>query len=76
MVEELLAGRGIDLAYETVRRWSVSLGLGIARRGRFTALARGNKWLRNSGMVMGFVITHIPFNNVIVPVKTVTLICM
>ena len=44
MVEELLAARGLDLTYETVRRWSVKFGLGIARRIRSTALARGEKW--------------------------------
>ena len=44
MVEELLAVCGIDLTYETVRRWSVKFGLGIARRIRSTALARGVKW--------------------------------
>ena len=44
MVEELLAARGIDLTYETVRRRSVKFGLGIARRIRSTALARGDKW--------------------------------
>jgi putative transposase len=44
MVEELLAARGIDLTYETVRRWSVKFGLSIARRIRSTALARGDKW--------------------------------
>jgi putative transposase len=44
MVEELLAARGIELTYETVRRWSVTFGLDIARRIRSTALARGDKW--------------------------------
>jgi hypothetical protein len=44
MVEGLLAARGIDLIYETVRRWSVKFGLGIARRIRSPALARGDKW--------------------------------
>lgn len=44
MVEELLAARGIELTFETVRRWSVGFGLGIARRIRATALARGDKW--------------------------------
>ena len=44
MVEELLAVCGIDLTYETVRRWSVKFGLAIARRIRSTALARGDKW--------------------------------
>jgi len=44
MVEELLAARGIELTYETVRRWSVTFGLGIAQRIRSTTLARGDKW--------------------------------
>uniref|UniRef100_UPI00389940A6 IS6 family transposase n=1 Tax=Caballeronia mineralivorans TaxID=2010198 RepID=UPI00389940A6 len=44
MVEELLAAPGIELTYETVRRWSVKFGLGIARRIRSTALGRGDKW--------------------------------
>jgi putative transposase len=44
MVEELLAARGIELTYETVRRWSVRFGLDIARRIRSTALGRGDKW--------------------------------
>jgi putative transposase len=44
MVEELLAACGIELTYESVRRWAVKFGLGIARRIRSTALARGDKW--------------------------------
>jgi putative transposase len=44
IVEELLAARGIELTYETVRRWSVKFGLSIARRKRSTALARGDEW--------------------------------
>ena len=44
MVEEMLAARGIEVTYETVRRWSVKFGLGIARRIRATAPARGDKW--------------------------------
>jgi transposase-like protein len=44
MDDELLAAHGIDLIYETVRRWSVKYGLGIARRIRSTALARGDTW--------------------------------
>jgi putative transposase len=44
MVEELLAARGIQLTYGTVRRWSVKFGLGIARRIRSTVLARADKW--------------------------------
>src|SRR5260370_31929590 len=33
--------RGIELTYETVRRWAVKFGLDIARRIRCAALARG-----------------------------------
>jgi putative transposase len=51
MVEELLAARGIELSYETVRRWSVKFGLSIARRIRSTALARGDKWHLGEGVV-------------------------
>jgi putative transposase len=31
-VEDLLAQRGIDVSYETVRRWSVKFGLSFARK--------------------------------------------
>ena len=31
-VEDLLAQRGIDVSYETVRRWSVKFGLAYARK--------------------------------------------
>ena len=44
MVEELLAARRIELTYGTVRRWSVKFGLGIARRIRTIAMARGDRW--------------------------------
>lgn len=37
MVEELLPVCGIELTYETVRRWSVKFGLAVARRIRSTA---------------------------------------
>jgi transposase-like protein len=50
MVEELLAARGIELTYETVRHWAVKFGLGIARRIRSTALARGDKWHPDEGV--------------------------
>ena len=30
-VEDMLAERGIDVSYETVRRWSLKFGLGYAR---------------------------------------------
>jgi hypothetical protein len=50
MVEDLLAARGIELTYETVRRWSVKFGLGIARRIRSTALGRDDKWRLDEGV--------------------------
>jgi len=31
-VEELLAARGLDISYETVRRWVLKFGPAIARR--------------------------------------------
>src|SRR5580700_6579165 len=37
-VEELLAERGLDLSYETVRRWVLKFGPGLARRLRQGAL--------------------------------------
>lgn len=44
MVEEVLAARGIELTYETVRSWAVKFGRAIARRIRSTAPGRGDKW--------------------------------
>ncbi len=44
MVEEMLAARGIELTYETVRCWATKFGLAIAKRIRSTAPARGDKW--------------------------------
>ena len=39
-VEELLAERGLDISYETVRRWVLKFGPSIARRLRRRALGR------------------------------------
>ncbi len=44
MVEEMLASRGIEVSYETVRRWANKFGQAIARRIRGTRLSRGDKW--------------------------------
>ncbi|WP_322074844.1 IS6 family transposase [Burkholderia cepacia] len=44
MVEELLAARGIELTYETVRCWATTFGLAIAKRIRSTAPGRSDKW--------------------------------
>ena len=44
MVEEMLAARGIELTYETVRCWATKYGLAIAGRIRSTSPRRGDKW--------------------------------
>ena len=44
MVEEMLAARGIEVTYETVRRWALKFGAAFARRIRSNAPACGDKW--------------------------------
>jgi len=44
MVEELLAARGIEISYETVRQWGLKFGEVFARRIRQRAPQRGDKW--------------------------------
>ena len=43
-VEDLLAQRGIDVSYETVRRWSVKFGLAYARKLRRSRSPADNRW--------------------------------
>ena len=43
-VEDLLAERGIDVSYETVRRWSVKFGLAYARKLRQTRPRPDGRW--------------------------------
>src|SRR6516162_5319933 len=43
-VEELLAGRGLDISYETVRRWVLKFGPVIARRLRRCRPRPSNRW--------------------------------
>jgi putative transposase len=43
-VEELLAARGLDISYETVRRWVLKFGLAIARRLRQGRPRPGDRW--------------------------------
>ncbi len=43
-VEDMLAERGIDVSYESVRRWSVKFGLGYARRLRKTRPRPDARW--------------------------------
>src|SRR5438477_7114436 len=43
-VEELLAERGFDLSYETVRRWVLKFGPAIARRLRQRRPRPSDRW--------------------------------
>jgi putative transposase len=43
-VEELLAARGLDISYETVRRWVLKFGPAIARRLRERRPRPSNRW--------------------------------
>ncbi|MCP4410935.1 MAG: IS6 family transposase, partial [Gammaproteobacteria bacterium] len=43
-VEDMLAERGIDVSYESVRRWSVKFGLDYARRVRKTRPRPDGRW--------------------------------
>ena len=44
MVEEMLAARGVDVTYETVRRWADKFGREFANQMRRRATRRGDKW--------------------------------
>jgi putative transposase len=43
-VEELLAERGLEVSYETVRRWVLKFGPGFARRLRRSRPGPSNRW--------------------------------
>ena len=43
-MEEILAQRGMDVSYETVRCWAWALGQHAAKNIRTLALAKGDKW--------------------------------
>ena len=43
-VEDLLAERGIDVSYETVRRWSIKFGLAYARKLRRSHPRADTRW--------------------------------
>jgi len=47
-VEELLAERGLDISYETVRRWVLKFGPVIARRLRQRRPRPSNRWHRGA----------------------------
>src|SRR3954447_16161999 len=44
MVEEMLAARGIEVSYETVRQWALKFGQGFANQIRRGLPAVGDKW--------------------------------
>ena len=44
MVEEMLAARGIEVTYETVRRWALKCAQKAARRIRARRSTFGDKW--------------------------------
>ena len=44
MVEEMLAARGIEVTYETVRRWALKFGQKAAKRIRARKSIFGDKW--------------------------------
>ena len=62
-VEELLAERGLDLSYETVRRWVLKFGPSIAEGCAGVALGRvtGGIWTRWwSGLAVSRCISGVP----------------
>jgi putative transposase len=44
MVEEMLAARGIEVSYETLRQWALKFGQGFANQVRRRLPATGDKW--------------------------------
>ena len=60
-VEELLAERGLEVSYETVRRWVLKFGPGIARKLRRCRQRPSDRWhlqemvVRIAGKRMGIV---------------------
>jgi putative transposase len=44
MVEEMLAARGIEVSYETVRQWALQFGQGFANQIRRRLPTPGDKW--------------------------------
>ena len=50
-VEDLLAQRGVDVSYETVRRWALKFGQAYARRLRTTRPQADVRWHRDEVFV-------------------------
>ena len=57
-VEDMLAERGIDVSYETIRRWALKFGGIIARK-----LRRGRRGRTVGGIVTPFRIRPLPLNH-------------
>ena len=51
MVEEMLAARGIDVTYETIRRWAEKFGRDFSSSIRRRAPQRGDKWHMDEAVV-------------------------
>jgi putative transposase len=59
-VEDLLAERGLDLSYETVRRWVLKFGPLIARRLRRSRPRPSNRWHLDEMVVRIAGKAHVP----------------
>src|SRR3954463_14965857 len=65
-VEELLAERGLEVSYETVRRWVLKFGPGFARRLRRCRPRPSDRWhldemgvrIAGKGMSLGRAVDH------------------
>ena len=51
MAEEMLAARGIEVTYETVRSWALKFGQDAARRIRARRSSFGDKWHLNEVVI-------------------------
>ena len=60
MVEEMLAARGINVTYETVRQWALTFGQQAAKRIRARVSTFGDKWHLDE-----VVITGLPYQGVV-----------
>src|SRR3954468_22203418 len=53
MVEEMLAFRGLEVSYETIRQWSLKFGQEFANIVRRRLPRPGDKWHLDDGLVHG-----------------------
>ena len=59
-VEDLLAERGIDVSYETVRRWVLKFGLAYARKLRRLRPRSDGRWPPGRGVCLHQRQTDVP----------------